>query len=45
MDEIILDYKTAIEATCQVFDFNKYAKTIEERVKVLCETWWKQQNE
>lgn len=42
LDKVIIDYKTTIESTGQTFNFNKYAKAIEERVKVLCETWWKQ---
>lgn len=41
-DKIIIDYKTTIESTGQNFDYNKYAKPIEQRVKSLCEDWWKQ---
>ncbi|MFK7949816.1 MAG: replication initiation protein [Saprospiraceae bacterium] len=44
MDKVIIDYKTTIESTGQTFDFNKYSKAIEQRVKVLCEEWWKQDN-
>lgn len=43
-DKVMIDYKTTIESTGQTFDFNKYAKTIEQRVKGLCEDWWKQFN-
>lgn len=43
MDKVIIDYKTTIESTGQTFDFNKYSKTIEQGVKVLCEKWWKKE--